>query len=97
MLRRPQRTTPIPSTTLFLSGAGFCTQTYDVTRLGFQDVITLILGVVHPKLLLDVLRNGVDLKAQILATHGVEEVKADRELCAETRVNLLAQQSTRLK
>ena len=51
----------------------------------------------HPKLLLDVLGNGVDLEAQILATHGVEEVKTDREFRAETCVNFLAQQSTGLK
>ena len=78
-------------------GTGFGAQIDHSPRPGFQNVIALILGVVHPELLLDVLGNGVDLEAQILAANGIEEVKTDRELRTETRVNFLAQQSTRLE
>jgi hypothetical protein len=38
---------------------------------------------VHPKLLLDVLGNGMNLEAQVLAANGVEKVKTDREFRAK--------------
>jgi hypothetical protein len=38
---------------------------------------------VHPELLLDVLGDGVNLEAQVLAADGIEEIKADGKFSAK--------------
>ncbi|MNO08601.1 hypothetical protein D3C81_2313370 [compost metagenome] len=46
----------------------------------------------HAELLLDVFGQRMHLQAEVLATHGVEEIEADRELCAEAGIDCLPEQ-----
>ena len=71
---------------------GFGAEIHHGVRLGFENVIALILGIVHAKLLLNVFGKRMNLKAQILAANSVEEIKTDREFRAKARVNFFAQQ-----
>ncbi len=64
---------------------------------GVEQVVRLVLRVVHAERLLDVVDERVHLEREVLASHGVEEVEADRELGAEARVRPLAQQRPRLR
>ena len=65
-------------------------------RPGVEQVVALVLRVVHPEVLLDVLGQRMDLERQVAAAHGVEKIEADRELVAEPRVHRLAEQRARL-
>ena len=59
---------------------------------GVEQVVALVLRVVHPEAVLDVLGQRVHLQREVAAAHRVEEVEADRELVAEARVDGLAEQ-----
>jgi len=50
----------------------------------------------HAEGAVDVVRGRMHLQAQILSAHRIEEIKADRELCAEARIHLRTQQRLRL-
>src|SRR5258706_16085432 len=56
-----------------------------------QHVVTLILGIVDPKLLLNVLGQRMHLKREIAAFHRVEKIEADRELGSKTGMHRLAE------
>ena len=71
---------------------GFGAEIHHGVRLGFEDVIALIPGIVHTKLLLNVFGERMNLKAQILATNSVKKVKTDREFRAKARMDFFAQQ-----
>src|SRR5689334_1976309 len=50
----------------------------------------------HSKVVLDVLRERVNLKGQVAPPHGIQKIKSDRELVSKTRVHRLTQQRARL-
>ena len=77
--------------------SGFGSEIDHRVRLRFENVIAFILGIVHPKLLLDVLGDGMNLEAQVLAADSVEKIKADGKFSAKPGVNLLTQQRARVK
>ena len=63
---------------------------------GVEEVVALVLRVVHPEAVLDVLGQRVHLEREVAPAHRVEEVEADRELGAEARVDGLAEQLARV-
>ena len=65
-------------------------------RARVEQVVALVLRVVHAEVLLDVLGERMDLEGEVAAAHRVEEVEADGELVAEARVDRLAEQRARL-
>ena len=65
-------------------------------RPGIEQVVALVLRVVHPEHVLDVFGERMDLEREVAAAHRVEEIEADRELVAEARMDRLAQQRARL-
>ena len=51
---------------------------------GIQDVVALVLRVVHAEMLLDVLGERMHLKGEIAPSDRVEEIEADGKFIAET-------------
>ena len=67
-----------------------------ILALGVQQVVALVLGVVHVEMLLDIFRQGMHLEGQVLAVHGVQHVEADGEFPAEAGVYPVPQQLLRM-
>ncbi len=67
------------------------------TRLGLQQVITFVLGVVHAKVLLNIFGKRMDLEAKILPADGIEKIKTDRKFRAKAGVDFFAQQRARVE
>src|ERR1700688_1118236 len=65
----------------------FQPQVYTRSLARIQKVVTLILGIVDSKPLLNLLRQRVHLKGEITALHSVEKIKADGELGSTTRMH----------
>ena len=61
-----------------------------------QQVIALVLRIVHAEVLLDVLGERMDLERQVAALHRIKKVEADGEFVAEAGVYGIAQQGPRL-
>src|SRR5579859_583045 len=66
------------------------------TIAGVEQVIALVLRVVHAEVLLDVFRQRMDLEGKIAAFHGVQKVKADGKLGAKAGVHGVAEKSARM-
>ena len=65
-------------------------------RARVEQVVALVLRVVHPEAVLDVLGERVDLEREVPAAHRVQEVEPDRELVPEARVDGLAEELARV-
>ncbi len=65
--------------------------------LGIQQVVALILRVVHAELVLNVFSERMNLQRQIASAHCVEEVEADRKLCSKPRMHSIAKKLHRLQ
>ena len=59
---------------------------------GVQQVIALVLRVVHSEMVLDILGERMNLERKIAAAHGVQKVEPDGKLVAEPRMHFLAEQ-----
>src|SRR3954451_8640750 len=67
------------------------------TERRVEQVIALILRVAHAELLADVLRQRMNLEAEVAAAHRVEEVEADGKLSPEAPVDRIAKQLARVQ
>src|SRR6185369_14848063 len=61
-------------------------------RASIQQVVTLVLRVVHSELAANVLGLWVHLQREVASTHRVEEVEADWELRSESGIDFLTEQ-----
>src|SRR5579863_6798200 len=55
--------------------------------IGIEKIITFVLGVLHSECVANVFSLRVHLKREIPATHGIQEVEADREFSPKPCVN----------
>src|ERR1039457_4429041 len=69
----------------------FQAKIYTPSLARIQKVVTLILGIVDAKLLLNVLGQRVYLKGEIAALHRVEKIEADGKLGSKTCMHRLAE------
>ena len=74
----------------------FQTEIYAALFGRIQKVVALILRIVHPKLLLDVFGERVNLKREIAAIHRVEKIKPDGKLGSETCMHGFAEKFVRM-
>ena len=62
---------------------------------GVEHVVALVLGVIHAEVFADIGREGMHLKREVAAAHGVEEVEADGKLRAEACDDMHSPSSSR--
>ena len=60
--------------------------------IGIQQIVTLVLRIRQTELALRKFVGRMNLKAQVAAAHGIEEIETDGEALSEACPNLLAQQ-----
>src|SRR6185437_15190752 len=61
-----------------------------------EDIITLILRIIHPEMFAYILRRWMHLQTQISAAHRIQEIEAYRELVTKTRLHRIPQQRAAL-
>ena len=71
-------------------------QVYAGAFLRVQNVVALVLGISHSELPVNVFCGRVDLQRQVLPSHCIQKVEADRELRAKARVHFFPQQFLRV-
>ena len=77
-------------------GAGLQAEVDGGSFFRIEQVITFVLCVVDAECVADILRGGMDLKAQVSAAHGIEEIETDGKVLSETRLHGAAEQGTSL-
>ena len=61
-------------------------------RPGIEHVVAFVLGVMHPKMVLDVFRQRMHLEREIATAHRVQKIETNGKFIAEPRMNRLAEQ-----
>src|SRR6202007_771318 len=67
------------------------TQIHASVCASIQQIVTLVLRIVHSELAANVLCLWVHLQREVASTHRVEEVEADWKLRSESRIDFLAE------
>src|ERR1700730_3701788 len=70
------------------------TEIYASVRASIEQIVTLVLRVVHSEFAANVLCLWVHLEREVASTHRVEEVETDRELRSESGIDFLTEQFT---
>jgi len=92
VLRLPQ-----VSDHLILVDTRLQSQVYRGILLRINQIVTLILRIVHAELLTDELCGGVHLHAQVTSAHGIEQVETNGEVLSKACLHGLTQQLSRFE
>ena len=75
----------------------FQSQIHHSILSGIQQIVALVLCIVHAEILADKLGGGMHLQTQIATAHGVEKVETNRKILAKTGLYRLTEQWSALQ